>query len=104
MRMQHAAALWCVGSILMFPGCATAGPAAGTDDLRGTVFATHRIVQDLDANLSGTVSKLSETTASLTSRMDAQDQELRNLSTMAQDNQRRIDRLQASVDSLTATL
>lgn len=102
MRIRKAAALWCVGSILVFPGCASAGPSS--DDLRSTVFATHRIVQNLDTSLSGTVSKLSDTTASLTTRLDSTDQELRQLSGMAQENQRKIDRLQASVDSLTATL
>ncbi len=103
MRIRKAAAaLWCVGGILVFPGCASAGPSS--DDLRSTIFATHRIVQGLDANLSGTVSKLSDTTATLSTRLDTTDQELRQLSSMAQENQRKIERLQASVDSLTATL
>jgi len=102
MWIRKATVLWCLGGVLAFPGCASAGPSG--DDLRSTVFATHRIVQNLDANLAGTVSKLSDTTASLTTRLDTTDQELRQLSSMAQDNQRKIDRLQASMDSLTATL
>ncbi len=102
MRFRNAAVICAVGGVLVFPGCATAGPSS--DDLRSTVFATHRIVQGLEANLSGTVSKLSETTASLTTRLDATDQELRHLSSIAQENQRKIERLQTSLDSLTATL
>ena len=104
MRIREAALLWCVGGVLVFPGCASAGPSDPADDLRSTIFATHRMVQGLDANLSGTVTKLSETTNSLTTRLDSTDQELRQLSSMAIENQRKIDRLQASVDSLTATL
>jgi tol-pal system protein YbgF len=103
MRFRRTATFWCLGAILAFPGCASAG-ASGGDDLRSTVFATNRIVQDLDANLSGTVAKLSDTAATMTSRMDATDTELRQLSSMTVENQRKIERLQASLDSLTATL
>jgi tol-pal system protein YbgF len=102
MRFCSLAAFGCMSAILVFPGCASAGPSQ--DELRSTIYATHRIVQNLDTNLSGTVSKLSDTAATLSSRLDATDQELRQLSGMAVDNQRKIDRLQASVDSLTATL
>jgi tol-pal system protein YbgF len=102
MRFRSLTALGCVGAVLVFPGCASAGPSQ--DELRSTIYATHRMVQNLDTNLSGTVAKLSDTAATMSTRLDATDQELRQLSSMAVENQRRIERLQASVDSLTATL
>jgi len=102
MRVSRFAALGCVSAVLVFPGCASAGPSQ--DELRSTIYATHRIVQNLDTNLSGTVAKLSDTAATMSTRLDATDQELRQLSSMATENQRQIQRLQASVDSLTATL
>ncbi len=102
MRFRSLAAFGCVGAVLVFPGCASAGPSQ--DELRSTIYATHRMVQNLDTNLSGTVAKLSDTAATMSTRLDATDQELRQLSSMAADNQRQIQRLQASLDSLTATL
>jgi tol-pal system protein YbgF len=103
MRFRDTATLWCLGAVLAFPGCASAGPS-GEDDLRSTVFATNRMVQNLDTNLSGTVAKLSDTAATMTARLDSTDTELRQLSSLAVENQRKIERLQASLDSLTATL
>lgn len=102
MRCRSLAAVGCVSAVLVFPGCASAGPSQ--DELRSTIYATHRIVQNLDTSLSGTVSQLSDTAATMSARLDATDQELRQLSSMAIENQRRIERLQASVDSLTTTL
>lgn len=102
MLIRQCLTLACVGVVLVAPGCASAGPSG--DELRNTIFATHRMVQNLDANLSGTVSDLSQTAATLTARMDANDQELRNLSSLAVENQRKLEQLQGSLDSLTATL
>ncbi len=103
MRYRDTAILGCLCAALVFPGCASAGPS-GDDDLRSTVFATNRIVQNLDTNLSGTVAKLSDTAATMAARLDTTDGELRQLSSLAAENQRKIERLQSSLDSLTATL
>lgn len=91
-----------LGIVLAASGCASAGPSG--DHLRSTIYATHRMVQDLDENLSGTVSQLTQTTAELTTRLNATDQELRQLQSVAIENQRKLERLQASLDSLTSTL
>ncbi len=102
MLLRNGFALACVGVVFVSPGCASGAPSG--DELRNTIYSTHRMVQNLDANLSGTVTDLTQTAATLTARMDATDQELRNLSSLAAENQRRLERLQASVDSLTSTL
>jgi tol-pal system protein YbgF len=94
--------LACVGAVFVAPGCATGAPSG--DELRNTIYSTHRMVQNLDANLAGTVSDLTQTAATLTARMDSTDQELRNLSSLAVENQRKLEQLQASLDSLTTTL
>ena len=83
-------------------GCASAGPS--NDQLRSTVFATHRIVQDLNENLTGSVSRLSGTTAELAARIDSSDQQTRELMSVAQENQFKLEQLQRSLDTLTATL
>jgi len=104
MRKTHTLTCICA-TLVAVSGCASAGPGPGSSDqLRNTIYATHRMVQDLDASLSGSVESLSETTADLNARLDASDQELRQLSSLAQENQRRLERLQASLDSLTTTL
>lgn len=91
-----------LGAVLATSGCASAGPSG--DELRNTIYATHRMVQNLDDNLSGTVSQLTQTTADLSARVDASDQQLRELNSLALENQRKLETLQASLDSLTTTL
>jgi tol-pal system protein YbgF len=102
MLFRKTMALACVGVIFGASGCASGAPSG--DELRNTIYSTHRMVQNLDANLSGTVSDLTQTAATLTARMDATDQELRNLSSLAVENQRKLEQLQSSLDGLTATL
>ncbi|HUF19798.1 MAG TPA: tol-pal system protein YbgF, partial [Burkholderiales bacterium] len=102
MLFRKCLTLACVGVVMAASGCATGAPSG--DELRNTIYSTHRMVQNLDANLSGTVSDLTQTAATLTARMDASDQELRNLSSLAVENQRKLEQLQASLDGLTATL
>ena len=91
-----------VALMLLTSGCASAG--GSSDQLRSTVYATHRMVQDLNQNLSGTVTQLSSTTAELVARLGASDQEMRELMSVAQENQYKLERLQYSLDTLTATL
>ncbi len=88
--------------ILATTGCASAG--GSTDQLRSTVFATHRMVQDLNENLSGTVAQLNGTTAELVARIGASDQQMRELMSVAQENQYKLEQLQYSLGTLTATL
>ena len=91
-----------IAVMLVTTGCATAG--GSTDQLQSTVYATHRLVQDLSQEISGTVTRLSDTTAELVTRLDASDRELRELVSVAQENQHKLERLQTSLDVLTAAM
>ena len=91
-----------VALMLLTSGCASAG--GSSDQLRSTVYATHRMVQDLNQNLSGTVTQLTSTTAELVARLGASNQEMRELMSIAQENQYKLEQLQYSLDTLTATL
>lgn len=88
--------------MLATTGCASAG--GSSDQLRSTVYATHRMVQDLSQNLSGTVTQLSGTTAELVARLGTTDQQMRELLSVAQENQYKLEQLQYSLNTLTATL
>ncbi len=90
-----------VAVVLLTSGCASAG---GGSQLQSTVYATHRMVQELNQNLSGTVTQLSSTTAELVARLGASAQEMRELMSVARENQYKLERLQYSLDTLTATL
>ena len=88
--------------MLATTGCASAG--GSSDQLRSTVYATHRMVQDLNQNLSGTINQLNGTTAELVARIGASDQQMRDLISIAQENQYKLEQLQYSLSTLTATL
>lgn len=85
--------------LLLVAGCTTA--AGGSGD---TGYATYRLVQDMDANVRSTLEQINQTTAEISVRVDESERALRELKSVAQENQVRLDRLQASLDSLTTTL
>ncbi len=87
---------------LLSSGCATAGgaPAGSSGQVQNTVYQTHRIAQDL----SGSVSTLTQTTAAISARIDSNEQEMRRLVSIAEENQRKLDNLQYTLDQLVATL
>lgn len=99
-RLYHLSRV--VALMLLTSGCASAG--SSSSQLQSTVYATHRMVQDLNQNLSGTVAQLSSTTAELVARLGASNQEMRELMSVAQENQYKLEQLQYSLDSLMATL
>jgi len=90
-----------MAAILATSGCASAG---GGSQMQSTVYATHRLVQDLSENLSGTIAQLNGTSAELVARLGATDQQMRDLVSVAQENQYKLEQLQRSLDTLTATL
>lgn len=85
--------------LLLVAGCTTA--AGGSGD---TGYATYRLVQDMDASVRSTLEQINQTTAEMSVRVDESERSLRELKSVAQENQVRLDRLQASLDSLTSTL
>lgn len=91
-----------MAAILATSGCASAG--GSSSQLQSTVYATHRLVQDLSENLSTTVEQLSGTSAELVARLGSTDQQIRELVSLAQENQYKLEQLQHGLDTLTATL
>lgn len=86
-------------------GCASgAGGGGGSGQMQNTVYATHRLVQNLDRNLSASVNQLNETTADLVARVNASDAENRGLRSLAEENQIRLEALQRTLDDLAAVL
>ena len=98
-RFVHAAS---VVFALTMVNCASGG--GGGDQLENTVYATHRMVQNLDRNLGDSVARLNETSAELLSRVQSSDTQSRQLLSMVEENQRKIDQLQRRLDELTTTL
>jgi tol-pal system protein YbgF len=84
-------------------GCASTGGGGG-GQMQNTVYATHRLVQNLDRNLSGSVNKLNETTADLVARVEASDTENRRVRSLVEENQKRLEDLQQALDNLTTVL
>lgn len=101
MRKGNEFSVLALSFVLLSSGCATAGaPAGGSGQLQNTVYQTHRMVQEL----SGSVTTLTQTTAEISARMDSSEQEVRRLVSIAEENQRKLEGLQFTLDQLTATL
>ncbi len=88
---------------MMTSGCASAGGGGG-NQLENTVYATHRLVQNLDKNMGSSVTKLNETTAELLARIESSDRETKQMMSIVQENQGKLETLQRRLDELTATL
>lgn len=71
---------------------------------KNTIYATHRIVQELEKTMNGTLSRLNDTTIDLVSRVEASERRSRELLSIAEENQRKLDTLQRSLTELTVTL
>ena len=105
MRSAHAA--FTASLALIVASCATTGGGGsigGNDPVRSTVYETHRLVQNLERELGGSVERLNETTADLLARIEASDRETRRLLSVAEENQVKLEQLQRSLDDLTDTI
>ena len=78
--------------VLVLAGCATTG-----GQTEQTIFDTHRRVVKLDNELSGTVTKLNETTAELSARVAATDEATRRIQALLEENQTRLEALERQV-------
>ena len=87
--------------LLFSAGCET---TSGGGQMANSVYATHRIVRDLDSNLSGNVEKLNETAADLAAQVAENDRQARQLQSLSEENQVKLDALRAKLDELAATL
>ncbi len=91
-----------VAAVVCAAGCATT--SGGSDQMRNTVYATHRQVQSLNGKLAPSVNQLNETAAELVARVDASNRETRLIMSVVEENQVRLEHLQSRLDELTTTL
>lgn len=88
------------GLVLLAAGCAT----TGGDQMANSVYATHRIVQKLETDMSARVDKLNQTAADLSAKVDASDQATRQLQSMMEENQAKLNALQKNLDRLAQAM
>ncbi len=84
--------------LLLAGGCMTAAGGGGSGG--DTDYATYRMVQDMSA----AVDNLNQTTAAISVRLDESDRALRELRSLSEENQAKLNQVQSSLDQLTATI
>ncbi len=72
--------------------------------MSNSVYATHRIVKNIEQDIGPNVMKLNETAAELVAKVEASDQENRRLRAVIEENQAKIDRLQRELTNLTSVI
>lgn len=83
-------------------GCATTGSSG--DQVANSVYATHRIVKNLESDLGPRVTQLNETTAELTAKVEASEMTTRQLQSKLEENQAKLDALQENLDRLAKVI
>ncbi len=86
-------------SLGVLSGCETSG-----GKLEPTVAAIQRRVVKIDESVGGSLTKLNETTAALSARVEESDTQTRQLRTMAEENQVKLDELQREMKSIKTAL
>ncbi len=101
MSGKHLSVALCLVVATMAAGCGTMG---GGSQLQNAVYDTHRRVSNLDKNLGGSIEKLNENTVELGARMDANDQQLKALQGVVEENTHRLEGLEKKLDGLRESL
>ncbi len=83
---------------LLCAGCTT---TSGGDQMASSVYATHRIVKNLETDMSARVDQLNTTAADLSAKVDASDQTTRLLQSMMEEQQAKLTILQRNLDKLS---
>jgi len=87
--------------LLCLTGCGTLG---SDDQVSSMIYDSHRRIVNLDQSLDGSIKKLNETSAELSARVDASDQQIRTLQSTVEENQVKLDKMQRTIENLSATL
>jgi len=82
-------------------GCETFGVSK---EVKNTIYDTQARVKRLDTTLEGSVTKLNETTAVLITRVDQSDEQTRQLKSVLEENQVRLEALAREFSELRTTL
>jgi len=99
-RVTLGALLGPLAGALILAGCVTTGGG----QFETSIYDTHKRVQKLDQDLDGSLRELNETTAALVARVDAGDEQLRRLRTLAEENQVKLNALNEHLSGLKSTL
>jgi len=91
-----------IASLVIFVICA--GCASTDSNMSNSVYATHRIVKNIEKDIGPNVTKLNETAAELVAKVEASDQENQRLRAVIEENQSKIDRLQQQLATLTSVI
>lgn len=86
-------------ALVAMAGCATTSFAGGKGQMESTVYDIHRRVAGLDA----TIKQLSETTVTLTERVNQSDENTRRIISLCEENQKKLDQVQKDVGDLKST-
>ncbi|MBP8132470.1 MAG: tol-pal system protein YbgF [Candidatus Hydrogenedentes bacterium] len=89
-----------LGAVLF--AVAVSGCATGGSQTQATISDIHRRVTNLDKEMDTTITKLNETTAELSARVEQTDQETRTLRSMSEENQVRLESIERSLNELKA--
>lgn len=90
-----------LGVLVVLGSCLEAGAASQVETL---LYDTHRKVTNLNDNLDGAIKKLNETTTQLVSRVDETEVQTRQLRSMMEENQVKLDVLEKQLGELTTTI
>ncbi len=90
-----------LGALVVLGSCLEAGAANQVETL---LYDTHRKVTNLNDNLDGAIKKLNETTTQLVSRVDETEVQTRQLRSMMEENQVKLDVLEKQLGELTTTI
>jgi tol-pal system protein YbgF len=90
-----------LGIMVVLGACLEAGAASQVETL---LYDTHRKVTNLNETLDGTIKKLNETTTQLVSRVDETEIQTRQLRSMMEENQVKLDVLEKQLGELTTTI
>lgn len=75
-----------------------------SDQVETLLYDTHQKVTNLNKNLDGAIKKLNETTTQLVSRVDESENQTRQLRSLVEENQVKLDQLEQQISQLTATV
>jgi len=100
MNIRSFLAVGVVVALLGLAGCAT----TGGNQTQQTIYDMHRRIVKLDKSLDESVTKLNETTASLSERVNEGDQQTREMKTISEENQVKLDKLSRDLNEMRTTL
>lgn len=89
--------------VVLMSGCATMDTGS-TSQASKIAYSNNRRLANIENNLAKSMDKLNETTTSLSSRVEESDRQTRLLQNISEENQVRLEQLQAKLDELASIL